>query len=83
MVSQKKSKQKFCPLIGCRHAVNITNLVLAFHKLIVAQLFKKIASFCTARVSVIHFHNISYCIQSYSSIIQSTPSKTSLKIRFD
>jgi hypothetical protein len=50
-----KSKQKFCTRIGCRHVVNITKLVLAFHKLIVAQLFKKIASFYTARVSVIHF----------------------------
>ena len=56
MVSQKsKSKQKFCTLIGFIHAVCITKLVVAFHKLIVAQLFKKFASFYTARVSVIHF----------------------------
>jgi hypothetical protein len=56
MVSQKgKSKQKFCTLIGFRRAVNVTKLVLAFHKLIVAQLFKQFASFYTARVSAIHF----------------------------
>jgi len=63
---QIKSKQKFCTRIGCRLAVNITKLrvVLAFHKLIVAHLFKKFTSFYTARISVIHLYNSPCCIQS-------------------
>lgn len=50
-----KSKQKFCTLLVCRPAVNITKLVQAFRKLIIAHQFKKFTSFYTARVSVIHF----------------------------
>jgi hypothetical protein len=50
-----KSKQKFCTVIGCRQAVNITKLVLAFQKLMVSHLYKTFTSFYTARVSVIHF----------------------------